>query len=197
MRRRIAELAALVCILVFAPLAAHAVPVQWTLSGFTFTDGGTASGSFVYDADTNTYSSVNITTTAGSVLAGASYTDESPGYASTATVGLFVTTTVGDLTGTPALALFYAGGLTNAGGAVPITTTTNVEGTCNNPTCNGGTGLRSLAAGASLNGVVVPPPPPPPAPSSEPVPTLTVWALVMLVVLLGFVGLLRLRHRAG
>lgn len=29
----------------------YAEPVTWTLSGVTFTDGGTASGSFVYDAD--------------------------------------------------------------------------------------------------------------------------------------------------
>ena len=29
--------------------AAHAAPVTWTLTGVTFDDGSTASGSFVYD----------------------------------------------------------------------------------------------------------------------------------------------------
>jgi hypothetical protein len=36
----------------------HAFPVTWTLSGVTFVDGGTASGSFVYDADTNNVSGI-------------------------------------------------------------------------------------------------------------------------------------------
>ena len=40
----------------------------------TFDDGGTASGSFVYDAVTNTYSAINVTTTTGATLAGATYT---------------------------------------------------------------------------------------------------------------------------
>jgi hypothetical protein len=43
---------------VLAPMQiAHATPLQWTLDNFTFSDGGTAMGSFIYDADTNTYSS--------------------------------------------------------------------------------------------------------------------------------------------
>lgn len=44
--------------------AAHAAPVTWTLTGVTFDDGSTVSGSFVYDAATNQYSNVAITTTA-------------------------------------------------------------------------------------------------------------------------------------
>jgi hypothetical protein len=45
---------------------ASAVPIQWTLDGVTFIDGGTASGSFVFDADLSIYSSINTSTTAGS-----------------------------------------------------------------------------------------------------------------------------------
>ena len=41
---------------------ANGVPLIWYLSGVEFTDGGTASGSFTYDADSNTYSNINITT---------------------------------------------------------------------------------------------------------------------------------------
>jgi hypothetical protein len=41
---------------------ASADGVTWTLSGVTFSGGGTASGTFVYDADTNTFSSVDIVT---------------------------------------------------------------------------------------------------------------------------------------
>src|SRR5258707_1392997 len=45
--------------------AAHAFPVTWTLSGVTFSDGGTASGSFVYDADSNTLSTWSVSVAGG------------------------------------------------------------------------------------------------------------------------------------
>jgi hypothetical protein len=46
-------------------LDAWAAPVTWTLSGVTFTDGGTASGSFVYDAVTDTISNWSISVEGG------------------------------------------------------------------------------------------------------------------------------------
>ncbi len=53
-------------------------PVLPDLSGH-FADGGTASGSFDYDAGTNAYSFVNITTSGGS-LTGATYLALDPGF---------------------------------------------------------------------------------------------------------------------
>lgn len=47
-----------------APVAI-AFPVTWTLSGATFSDGGTATGSFVYDADTNTLSNWSVSVAGG------------------------------------------------------------------------------------------------------------------------------------
>ncbi len=44
--------------------SAHAAPLTWTLSGVSFIDGATASGSFVFDAGTRTYLSWDIVTTA-------------------------------------------------------------------------------------------------------------------------------------
>lgn len=38
--------------------SAQAFPLQWTVNDVVFDDGGTASGSFFYDADTNTYSNI-------------------------------------------------------------------------------------------------------------------------------------------
>jgi len=56
------------------PLTANAAFVTWTINNVTFSGGGTASGSFAYDASTNTFSSIAVTTTAGSGWAsGASY----------------------------------------------------------------------------------------------------------------------------
>ena len=56
------------------PASVLAVPVLWDVARRHIQPlGGTASGSFIYDADTNTYSAINITTTTGSVLKGATY----------------------------------------------------------------------------------------------------------------------------
>jgi hypothetical protein len=51
-------------LLALVGVAAQATPLTWTLTGVSFIDGATASGSFVFDAGTNTYLSWNITTTA-------------------------------------------------------------------------------------------------------------------------------------
>src|SRR6185436_1870527 len=53
---------------------AMAIPVTWTMSGVTFDDGGTASGSFVYDADTDLISTWSLGIVAGSVSALPSFT---------------------------------------------------------------------------------------------------------------------------
>lgn len=41
--------------------AAQAASLTWFLNGFNWSDGTTATGQFNYDADTNTYSNINIT----------------------------------------------------------------------------------------------------------------------------------------
>ena len=59
---------------------ASATPVTWTLTGATFNDGGTMSGSFVYDADQSLCCGImgelmsgTITTTSGSQSVGATF----------------------------------------------------------------------------------------------------------------------------
>jgi hypothetical protein len=41
---------------------AGAMPVTWDLEDVVFQNGETATGSFVYDADTNTFSNIDIVT---------------------------------------------------------------------------------------------------------------------------------------
>jgi|GEM_PF-3464009 len=41
----------------------YAVPVDWIIVGLEFSDGTTASGSYTYDVDTDTFSNVNVTST--------------------------------------------------------------------------------------------------------------------------------------
>src|SRR6516225_2521924 len=63
--RKLAITLALVVMMGWAH-AAHATPIQWTLSGVTmiaFPVETFVSGSFDYDADTNLYSSISLTST--------------------------------------------------------------------------------------------------------------------------------------
>jgi hypothetical protein len=52
------KLCALFCLLICGQVGA--APVTWTLQGVTLDNGGTIDGSFVYDADTNSYSDIAI-----------------------------------------------------------------------------------------------------------------------------------------
>jgi hypothetical protein len=76
--------AAAMCALALSVGAANANLVTWNLQDFVFSDGGTASGSFVFDANTGHYSNISIVTTAGTpiptraALPGASYNTPDP-----------------------------------------------------------------------------------------------------------------------
>lgn len=75
MKKSILNAALLAAALLATPLVAQAIPVTWTLSGVTFTGGGTASGSFDFDASLNdetAYSNVSITTTTVGAFSGSS-----------------------------------------------------------------------------------------------------------------------------
>lgn len=49
-----------ILLLLLPSFSALAIPVTWNLENVVFDHGGTATGSFVYDADANTYFSINI-----------------------------------------------------------------------------------------------------------------------------------------
>ena len=173
---------ALFALLVFSVLSAtaSAKPVVWTLSGLTFSDGGAASGSFSYDADTNTYSSVNITTTAGSVvLTGATLQYVAPGLPPMSAQVLTAASNAGDLTGTRAFALFFSPALTNAGGTVTIT---GQEASCLDATCSAPTAPSRLVAAGHASGL-----------SNADVPALSPRAMAVTVLLLAAAALVALR----
>lgn len=90
--------------------SASTVPVVWTLVDGLLDDGGTASGSFIYDADTNTFSAINLVTTGGSVLGGGTFSVLLEG---DATAAAFVP--AGDLDGATLLQLVFSVPLTNDG----------------------------------------------------------------------------------
>ncbi len=134
--------------------------VTWTLSDVTFTDGGTASGSFVYDADTDTVSSVDIVTTSGTAFGGATYTAVDPGYGPYADEIVFVTDSLAVYTGAPALDLGFLSDLTDAGGTDGLFSMDGYgEYTCGDPGCNyGGVELRALAGGEVVGVATTPEP---------------------------------------
>src|ERR1700739_5028547 len=124
------------------PSIASADGISWTLTGVTFDDGGTASGSFNYNAVTNTFSSIDITTTAGSAFGGAIYTTLSGAFPGSSTsTSLFLGRSSGSFTGLPLLLLFFDAPLINSGGTVTAPLTTGLdfgggEGSCDNADCS-------------------------------------------------------------
>jgi PEP-CTERM motif len=158
MIRHMIALGVLASALTFAP-SATADSVTWTLTNLTFADGATATGSFVYDASTNTVTSIDITTSTGTTLEGAIYTALDPGYGPYSFDMAFVTTAgLSDYTGTPALEFQSLGDvpLTNAGGVVPVDVN---EFICSDAVCDTAAELRGTLEGGTLVGVVNTPEP--------------------------------------
>ncbi|MBL8199375.1 MAG: hypothetical protein JNK40_00250 [Chromatiales bacterium] len=105
--------------LLLLPVAGWAAPLQWTLANVVFNDGGDASGSFTYDADTNTYSLIAITTTAGTAFGGATYSGQNlqPGTMTSTQLVALPFDTINPSLG---FILRYVNPLTNAGGTVNL-----------------------------------------------------------------------------
>lgn len=105
-------LAALCMTVVFSPKAT-ATPVTWYLDDVTFTGGGTASGQFTFDATTDTYSGISISTSGGSLPA-ITYTGDFSALSSALSL---------DATNNIAARFFFLGfasALTNGGGTVNL-----------------------------------------------------------------------------
>ena len=177
------------CLFAAASLAI-AAPATWTLSGVTFADGGTASGSFAYDASTNTYSNINITTTAGTTFGtGATYAALNPGAASSATLLLAVPSGA-VTTGTRLLAVGFPSALTNAGGTLSLIGSGSNETTCGNSGCTTAGGTARLVTAGSVTSTGS-------GTGTQPVPTLSNVALAVLAALLLGTSAMTLRRRAA
>ena len=177
--------------LILLPLlvaSASATPLVWTLTGVTFTDGGTASGSFMYDPATNTYSNVNITTTTGSVRTGATYHFVSgPPNPPSGNFILQLTVGSGNLSGTPAFALVFTGlGLTNSGGTVSVLS--GLEAFCNDAVCSGPAAPSRTTTAGSVVGSATP---------TSGAPALSTWGTAALAILLMGLGWFRTRGSAS
>jgi hypothetical protein len=146
--------------LLAVPGWANAVPVAWTLDNVIFNDGGTALGSFTYDADLNSYTAIAITTTAGTAAPGYTYFGQQTGNVTASQLVALLFDTPTPFMGQNALLLRYVNPLTNAGGTVAL-----VPGTVVGPITQGSgesgyfTGpIREVVSG-TLSATVVPLPP--------------------------------------
>ena len=138
------------CIAALSAPTTFAGPILWNLAGVAFDDGGTASGSFVYNADTNTFSSIHIITTSGSAFPGATYLNVALNFAASATsLGVIPNAGLPDLTGSPLFYMQFGTPLSNAGGNVSLPIV--VDGTCADSICFNGISYRvSRNSGASV-----------------------------------------------
>jgi hypothetical protein len=146
MRRLVMALAGSVGTLLLGATTAYATPITWTLQNVVFDDGGIATGSFTYDADIDTLTSVAITTTAGSVRGGNAYGVGTPNASDT----LFdaVDTFPVQLGITPRLIFSLATPMTNAGGTVAIGTPFRLELTCAGAGCTVPSQQRLIVTGS-------------------------------------------------
>lgn len=135
------------------PVSVQAIPISWELDGaFGGSDSGAAlRGSLTYDADTNTYSSIFLVSTAGQpLLTGAGYTVAGP-LAGANRLDV-LSSAAADLTGAFHTIINWNGPLTNAGGT--LSATSGFEQLCSDPPCTppGGFGptVRGIAGGTML-----------------------------------------------
>lgn len=143
-------LAAAVCAMLSS--AAAAAPLKWTLQDWRFNDGGVASGSFAFDADTSTYQDIFITTSGGTKPSRVFDT-----FFFGAGNSLVVTEmALADYTGAPILSAFFQSTLSSGGGTISVL---GVESVCGDSGCVSGdnTGDRFLVSGSvTTNPVPIP-----------------------------------------
>jgi hypothetical protein len=144
------------CLLCVSAPAVSA-PIRWTLHDVLLSDGATATGSFVFDADTLTVSEVSIFTSAGSALSGAAYLG-GVNY-SRVPSGFWFQFHEGEAVSPgliPTFDLIVVNPLSNAGGSVTVQRIN--EGTCTWTTeCDGGVYSRWDTRGvAYVSSSVVP-----------------------------------------
>lgn len=158
--------------------AAYSTPIKWTLENVLFENGNSLAGSFIYDADTDLFSSVNVSVIDSS--GGQLFTYISP-CASSNLYSLFATTQActEPANGLNVLFIEPDDALTNDGGLLELDDDTSY-GICANPNCTNVISTTYLDTG-SIRGV--PYITPPSAPTS--VPTLNEWGLLLLASVMG------------
>jgi hypothetical protein len=137
--------------LLLGAVDAAASPVLWTLQGVLMADASVATGSFIFDADTVQFSSVNVNLTPGfSHVVPITFNYVSPVETEEINMNSASPVVIGV---TWDLSLAWLSQLTDAGGTVPITGAG--FGTCNTSTCDSVDPLTVIADGTDVHPAVV------------------------------------------
>jgi len=118
---------------VLSAMPSHAATLTWNLVGVTFDDGATASGSFDYDADTDTYSAWDIDVTPGILSAYNYLPGVDSGFVGIHSAGQVDFVAFPPNTSGRYIRLVFDGALSNAGGTLDLLTA-NESWECGN--CN-------------------------------------------------------------
>lgn len=139
------------------PSLASADGITWTLEDVALNDGGSVTGSLNYNATTNSYSAIDITSSPGSLLGGTTYTTLTPPFFSTSTLLGVGPSTIpgGNYTDLTFLELFFTNPLTNSGGTDPVYA---VETYCSNSNCSTYTERTSTSGFATTSPAATPEP---------------------------------------
>ena len=188
----IARVLATVCFMLSA-MAVQAAPVKWEISNLTFADGGSGSGYFVFDADTEAVSDWEVDVAGGtttglpaiqynvnnsSTFVGvvANYSDE-----------IQIQFRIGsDQVVQRRLRITPVSALTNSGGSIAIDTQTGAGG-------SGGLECLDCDPFRLITGGTLRSDPNDPTPSALPVPLMPALVLLLLAGLLGLLGIRRLK----
>lgn len=142
------------------PNAANAIPVTWTVTG-SFDDGGTFSGSFTYDADTDAMSAWNLSVAGGTVFAAFTYSssiaDSFIDFPHTDDRFIFCST-VNCLGERRDLRLALAAPLTDAGGLIALLAGPAAPHPDYGLECSNCGFVRNITSGSAQAGVSVPEP---------------------------------------
>ena len=99
--------------------AVQAAPVTWTLNDVTFDDGGNATGYFDYDVDTNQFTNINISSATTSWPNDGDYAPPVSSAGNAASLSVLAGGGFGTVI---ELTLIFDSNLTNAGGAIALST---------------------------------------------------------------------------
>jgi len=132
-------------------------PVYWTLSGVELTDGSVVTGSFIYDADANLFSDIDIVSEQGTFTVLASTWPAAQENASELVITPNVPLFFGALV--PALVLFPSPALTDSGGTVTLDGVNGISsvGVIRDDACDGVTTNKQIDEG-NLVGTAIPEP---------------------------------------
>jgi len=166
--------------------AAWAASVSWTITGGTFTDGGTLTGTFVYDAVAQSFGTYTLSVAGGSTaqFPAFTYTNANSAaipFGSAAGHNVYQISVTGDPNHRQ-LILGFNPNLTNDGGSVSLFVSAGNATELNNSFAN----ARDVSGGTAL-GTVVPQPPP--------VPVMSTSALAGFALLLAALGAWRLSRK--